>query len=72
MPATPDTNINLNNDTDLDELYDEAVRFVTESNKYSIADIQKKFLIGYNRAAVLVERMKETGVLDDIGSLQEK
>lgn len=72
MPATPDTNINLNNDTDLDELYDEAVRFVTESNKYSIADIQKKFLIGYNPAAVLVERMKETGVLDDIGSLQEK
>ena len=66
MPATPDTNINLNNDTDLDELYDEAVRFVTESNKYSIADIQKKFLIGYNRAAVLIESMQDAGVLKSI------
>jgi DNA segregation ATPase FtsK/SpoIIIE-like protein len=49
MPATPD--VTFNNDTDLDELYDEAVKFVTESKKSSIADVQKKFLIGYIRVS---------------------
>ena len=72
MPSTQDTNINLNNDTEHDELYDEAVKFVTEYNKFSIADIQKQFQIGYNRASGLIESMKEAGVLNDTGSPQEK
>jgi len=66
MSSTPDTNINLNNDTEYDELYEEAVIFVNESNKSSIADIQKQFHIGYNRAAVLIESMQGAGVLKSI------
>jgi DNA segregation ATPase FtsK/SpoIIIE, S-DNA-T family len=55
MPTSKANSITLNNDTEYDELYDEAVKFVTESNKSSIADIQKQFQIGYNRPSGLIE-----------------
>ena len=66
MPTSKANSITLNNDSDHDELYDEVVKFVTESNKSSIADVQKQFQIGYNRAAVLIEQMEEAGVLKSI------
>lgn len=48
---------------DLDELYDEAVREVIESNRVSISSVQRKFRIGYNRAARLVEMMERQGIV---------
>jgi S-DNA-T family DNA segregation ATPase FtsK/SpoIIIE len=46
-----------------DPLYDEAVRFVTESRKASISSVQRKFKVGYNRAARMIEDMERAGVV---------
>ena len=46
-----------------DEKYDEAVAFVAQTGQASISLIQRKFRIGYNRAARIVERMEEEGVV---------
>lgn len=48
---------------DTDPLYDQAVSFVLETRKASISSIQRKFKIGYNRAARLVEEMERTGLV---------
>ncbi len=46
-----------------DDLYDQAVAFVTETGKCSISSVQRKLRIGYNRAARLVETMEASGVV---------
>ncbi|NJD06248.1 MAG: cell division protein FtsK [Methylococcaceae bacterium] len=46
-----------------DDLYDEAVRFVTERRKASISSVQRRFKVGYNRAARMIEDMERAGVV---------
>jgi S-DNA-T family DNA segregation ATPase FtsK/SpoIIIE len=46
-----------------DEMYDQAVRIVTESGQASISWVQRRLRIGYNRAARIVERMEQEGVV---------
>ncbi len=52
-----------NDDAEMDALYDEAIQFVTETRKASISSVQRKFRIGYNRAARLIEDMENAGVV---------
>lgn len=46
-----------------DALYDQAVEFVIQTRKASISSVQRRFKIGYNRAARLVEEMERTGLV---------
>jgi len=55
-------------DSEGDALFDEAVAFVTEGRRVSISSVQRKFKIGYNRAANLVEAMEASGVVSAAGN----
>ena len=46
-----------------DALYDQVVEFVMQTRKASISSVQRRFKIGYNRAARLVEEMERTGLV---------
>jgi len=51
-------------DEDLsDEMYDMAVRLVTEHRQASISWLQRRLRVGYNRAARMIERMERDGVV---------
>ena len=54
-------------DQEFDAFYDEAVAFVTETRRASVSSVQRKFRIGYNRAARLVEQMEMSGVVSAQG-----
>jgi S-DNA-T family DNA segregation ATPase FtsK/SpoIIIE len=45
------------------DLYDRAVAIVTRDGKASTSYIQRRLQIGYNRAASLIERMEQEGVV---------
>lgn len=51
---------------DQDYLYDKAVKIVIESQRASISNIQRRLRIGYNRAAALIEKMEEQGVITPV------
>jgi S-DNA-T family DNA segregation ATPase FtsK/SpoIIIE len=51
---------------EMDPLYDEAVRIVTESRRASISLVQRKLRIGYNRAARMMEEMELAGVVSSM------
>lgn len=55
------------NGEEYDEMYNEALVFVTETRKVSISSIQRKFRIGYNRAARIVEQFEQNGVVSTAG-----
>ena len=46
-----------------DDLYDRAVAVVTRDGKASTSYVQRRLQIGYNRAASLIERMEQEGVV---------
>ena len=50
-------------DEEYDEKYDEAVAIVSRTGQASISLIQRKLKIGYNRAARIIERMEEEGIV---------
>ncbi len=52
-----------------DVLYAPAVRHVIETQQVSIAGLQRRFRMGWNRAARLVERMENEGIVGSAPSL---
>ena len=59
------------NDPELDDLYAEAVKFVTESRIASISAVQRRFKIGYNRSSTIIEAMKASGIVSsEVDSLR--
>src|SRR5262249_19157337 len=46
-----------------DELYDQALRVVSEMRQVSISMLQRKMRIGYNRSARMIERMEREGIV---------
>ena len=46
-----------------DELYKEALKIAYQYGKISVSMLQRKLRIGYNRAARLVEKMEEEGIV---------
>ena len=55
-------------DAEQDALYDQAVEFVVQGRKVSISSIQRRFKIGYNRSARIVEAMEAAGVISTAGA----
>jgi S-DNA-T family DNA segregation ATPase FtsK/SpoIIIE len=55
-------------DHEQDPLYDQVVAFVTETRKVSISSVQRRFKIGYNRSANIVEALQGSGVVSAPGS----
>lgn len=51
-----------------DEFYDDAVKFVAELGNITIAKIQRKFIIGYNRAQSIIESLVENGIIIPVDS----
>ncbi|MBR9697274.1 DNA translocase FtsK [Bacillus cereus] len=48
-----------------DELFFEACQFVVEQGGASTSSVQRKFRIGYNRAARLIEEMQSQGIISE-------
>ncbi len=55
-------------DSEMDEYYDQAVRIVTETRRASISGVQRRLKVGYNRAARMVEAMERAGVVGPVES----
>lgn len=56
------TNTNLESD---DELFEDACFFVFEQGSASASSLQRRFRIGYNRAARLIEMMEARGMISE-------
>lgn len=54
--------------SDRDALYDQCVSFVLETRKVSVSSLQRKFSLGYNRAARIVDQMEEQGLVSAQGA----
>lgn len=46
-----------------DELFEEAVSFVAQGSQASVSSLQRRFRIGYNRAARLIDDMEARGIV---------
>ncbi|WP_330615167.1 DNA translocase FtsK [Romboutsia sp. 1001285H_161024_C4] len=54
---------NIAKSSDEDELLSEAIEFIVESGQGSSSMLQRKFKIGFNRAARLIDSMEERGIV---------
>lgn len=46
-----------------DELFDEAVRLILESNQASVSILQRRMMLGYARAARLIDAIEQEGIV---------
>ncbi len=52
---------------ELDQLFDQVAAFVAESRRGSVSGVQRRFKIGYNRAARIVEQLEAHGIVSAPG-----
>ena len=57
----------MEGDEDVDPLFDQVVEHVTETRRGSVSGVQRKFKIGYNRAARIVEQLEAQGIVSAPG-----
>lgn len=57
------TKISKDQASDIDELLSDAIEFVVESGQASASMLQRKFKIGFNRAARLIDAMEERSIV---------
>ncbi|WP_088005975.1 FtsK/SpoIIIE family DNA translocase [Indiicoccus explosivorum] len=50
-------------DEETDEIYDEAVQLVAEMQTASVSMLQRRFRVGYSRAARIIDQMEQRGVV---------
>ena len=50
-------------DSDEDELYNQALEIIKSEGKASTSFLQRKLQIGYNRAARIIDMMEEKGIV---------
>ena len=55
--------VNTSKGSDEDEFLSEAIEFVVESGQASASMLQRRFKIGFNRAARLIDSMEERGII---------
>ncbi|MYL72671.1 DNA translocase FtsK [Halobacillus litoralis] len=55
----------VSTEEETDEIFDEAVDFVVEQNGASASLIQRRFKVGYNRAARLIDQMEAYGIISE-------
>lgn len=53
----------ISQDLGKDELFDEAVKLILESNQASVSILQRRMRLGYTRAARLIDMMEQEGVV---------
>ncbi len=59
----PPTSTADSQDEEYDDLWDEAVKIVTDARQASISMLQRRLRIGYNRSARMIERMEQEGIV---------
>ena len=60
-----ETNEKNKDNSETDELYKEALEIIKKERKASTSFLQRKLQIGYNRAARIVEKMEEDGIISE-------
>jgi len=55
-------------DAEQDKLYDEVVAFIIDQGRVSTSMVQRRFKIGYNRSARIVEAMEAAGIVSPMKS----
>lgn len=58
---------NDNNGGEVDPLFDEVVAYVIETGSVSISHLQRRFSLGFNRAARIVDQMEAQGIVSEPG-----
>ena len=59
----PEENENEVSTSEGENLYDEIVDFVIKQQKASASLLQRKFKIGYNKAATMIDKLEEDGII---------
>ncbi len=63
---------NLDEDTDRDPLFDDAVRVVLESQRGSVSLLQRRLTVGYSRASRLIEQIAAAGIIGEYKGSQAR